>query len=77
SLTIETVDTHLEETIASANLCSMHMQLSRLKNSSTILKDAILTVIPSQYSKVNFKFVRSLPSTDSDSQQSSKQTKLN
>ena len=75
SLTIETVDTNLEETIASAAVSSIHMQLSRLKNSSTILKDAILTVIPCRCSRVGFKIVRSQSPSCTESDRTSRQSR--
>uniref|UniRef100_T1KK05 Bridge-like lipid transfer protein family member 1 C-terminal domain-containing protein n=1 Tax=Tetranychus urticae TaxID=32264 RepID=T1KK05_TETUR len=53
-VTIETHELLEEETVGSGGIGSLHVQLTRLKNSSSILKEAILTVIPLNQSRVNF-----------------------
>ncbi|RWS23597.1 uncharacterized protein B4U80_01572 [Leptotrombidium deliense] len=58
-LTIETHELLSQETMAVGKVGSFHAQLSRLTNSSSILRDAILTVIPHTQSKVNFEYTRS------------------
>nr|XP_042899305.1 transmembrane protein KIAA1109 isoform X2 [Parasteatoda tepidariorum] len=55
-LTVETSETQQEETILSASVMCIHCQLRRLKNNSSILKEAMLTVIPYHRSKVEFTF---------------------
>ncbi|XP_013788681.2 uncharacterized protein KIAA1109-like [Limulus polyphemus] len=64
SLTLETSETQEVENIVLASIDSIHMQLRRLKNNSTILKDAVLTVIPSYMSKVSFTFERMTPTNE-------------
>ncbi|KAK6639579.1 hypothetical protein RUM43_007852 [Polyplax serrata] len=51
---IESSEKQQNETIIMVNLGKMHAQLRRLSNDSSILKDAIITAIPAQYSKVMF-----------------------
>ncbi|KAF8784884.1 Transmembrane protein KIAA1109 like protein [Argiope bruennichi] len=55
-LTVETSETQQEETVLSASVTCIHCQLRRLKNNSSILKEAMLTVIPYYRSKVEFTF---------------------
>lgn len=55
-VTIETHELLEEETVGSSGIGSLHVQLTRLKNSSSILKEAILTVIPQNQSRVNFYY---------------------
>lgn len=55
-LTVETSETQQEETILSASVTCIHCQLRRLRNNSSILKEAMLTVIPYHRSKVEFTF---------------------
>ncbi|XP_054723573.1 bridge-like lipid transfer protein family member 1, partial [Uloborus diversus] len=55
-LTVETSETQQEETMLSASVSCIHCQLRRLKNNSSILKEAMLTVIPYHRSKVEFTF---------------------
>ncbi|GIY39866.1 uncharacterized protein KIAA1109 [Caerostris extrusa] len=55
-LTVETSETQQEETVLSASVTCIHCQLRRLKNNSSILKEAMLTVIPYHRSKVEFTF---------------------
>ncbi|RWS10976.1 uncharacterized protein B4U79_15895 [Dinothrombium tinctorium] len=57
-LIIETHQLLSEELVGVGKVGSFHGQLSRLSNSSTILKEAILTIIPHSQSKVNFKYER-------------------
>ncbi|XP_049857041.1 transmembrane protein KIAA1109 homolog isoform X4 [Schistocerca gregaria] len=51
---IETSETQQEELIVTLSIGKIHTQLRRLKNESSILKDAVITAIPSQYSRVLF-----------------------
>lgn len=55
-LTVERSEAQQEETIISASVTYIHCQLRRLKNNSSILKEAMLTVIPYHRSKVQFTF---------------------
>lgn len=55
-LTVERSEAQQEETILSASVTYIHCQLRRLKNNSSILKEAMLTVIPYHRSKVQFTF---------------------
>lgn len=69
-LTIETHDVLSEENVAIAKVNSLHAQLSRLRNSSSVLKEAVLTIIPPDQSKVAFTLDRveqlASPGTKSD-----------
>ena len=60
SLTIETIDNQSEELLCQSKISQFHIQLSRLKNSSSMMKEAQLTVIPAQQSKVGFRFDKKL-----------------
>lgn len=51
---VETVDTNNEELVACLSADKIHSQIRRLCNSSGIMKDAMLTDIPSHRSKVMF-----------------------
>ncbi|XP_064482137.1 bridge-like lipid transfer protein family member 1 [Ornithodoros turicata] len=57
-LLLETSETSREETAASVSVAAVHAQLRRLKNSSSLLKEATLTTIPPYHSKVCFTFER-------------------
>ncbi|XP_040563283.1 bridge-like lipid transfer protein family member 1 [Lepeophtheirus salmonis] len=52
----ESSETQKEELLLKGSLCKMHAQLRRLKNDSSILKDASITAIPNHRSKVFFEF---------------------
>lgn len=55
-LTVETVTTLGSDFVATGKVSSLHGQLSRLRtSSSTILKEAVLTIIPPEQSKVGFR----------------------
>lgn len=56
-LTIETQELLLEETVGLGTITKLHAQLNRLKNSSSLLNDAFLTIIPKDNSKVDFEIV--------------------
>lgn len=51
---IESSEKQQNETIIMVNLGKIHAQLRRLSNDSSILKDAVITAIPVQHSKVMF-----------------------
>lgn len=55
-LTVERSEAQQEEAILSASVTYIHCQLRRLKNNSSILKEAMLTVIPYHRSKVQFTY---------------------
>nr|CAD7425599.1 unnamed protein product [Timema monikensis] len=55
---IETSEKQQEEIIITLNIGKIHTQLRRLRNESSILKDAVITAIPSQYSRVLFTCTR-------------------
>ncbi|XP_046477858.1 bridge-like lipid transfer protein family member 1 isoform X1 [Neodiprion pinetum] len=55
---IETSEKQQEETIVTLNIGKVHTQLRRLRNESSILKDAVITAIPVHYSKVLFTCTR-------------------
>ncbi|KAJ8666820.1 hypothetical protein QAD02_008482 [Eretmocerus hayati] len=55
---IETSEKQQEEIIITLNIGKVHTQLRRLRNESSILKDAVITAIPSYYSRVLFTFTR-------------------
>ncbi|XP_012263790.2 transmembrane protein KIAA1109 homolog isoform X5 [Athalia rosae] len=55
---IETSEKQQEETIVTLNIGKVHTQLRRLRNESSILKDAVITAIPAHYSKVLFTCTR-------------------
>lgn len=71
-VTIETSETQQQETVFSVSISCVHIQLRRLKNSSTILKEAMLTVIPYHKSKVGFTFEKVCVLPKSNSMQSDK-----
>lgn len=56
-LTIETQELLLEESVGLGSITKLHVQLNRLKNSSSLLNDALLTIIPKNNSKVDFEIV--------------------
>lgn len=72
-LTIETQELLLEESVGMGSVTKLHVQLNRLKNSSSLLNDALLTIIPKDNSKVDFEIVNivnpQLPMKDNDIQQ--------
>lgn len=72
-LTVERSEAQQEETILSASVNYIHCQLRRLKNNSSILKEAMLTVIPYHRSKVQFTFENHCTLTRQISKQSEKQ----
>ncbi|XP_051162533.1 transmembrane protein KIAA1109 homolog isoform X5 [Leptopilina boulardi] len=55
---IETSEKQQEEIIVTLNIGKVHSQLRRLRNESSILKDAVITAIPGQHSKVLFTCTR-------------------
>ncbi|XP_057320080.1 bridge-like lipid transfer protein family member 1 isoform X4 [Microplitis mediator] len=55
---IETSEKQQEEIIVTLNIGKMHSQLRRLRNESSILKDAVITAIPAHYSRVLFTCTR-------------------
>lgn len=55
---IETQERQHEETVVTLNIGKIHSQLRRLRNESTILKDAVITAIPEHFSKVLFTCAR-------------------
>ncbi|XP_011494762.1 PREDICTED: uncharacterized protein KIAA1109 [Ceratosolen solmsi marchali] len=55
---IETSEKQQEEIIITLNIGKVHTQLRRLRNESSILKDAVITAIPSYYSRVLFTCTR-------------------
>ncbi|RXG59111.1 hypothetical protein Avbf_01112 [Armadillidium vulgare] len=55
---IETSEKQQEENRISVSVNKLHIQLRRLKNESSLLKDAIITAIPNHRSKVMFTFRR-------------------
>ncbi|GLG98163.1 Uncharacterized protein GBIM_04765, partial [Gryllus bimaculatus] len=64
---IETSEKQQEETVVTLGISKIHAQLRRLKNESSILKDAIITAIPAHYSRVLFTCTRvSSPARDVD-----------
>ena len=54
--TFESSETQKEELLMTGSLQRAHAQLRRLKNDSSILKDAYITAIPHHKSKVFFKY---------------------
>ncbi|KPJ04765.1 Uncharacterized protein KIAA1109 [Papilio xuthus] len=55
---IETSQQQCEDTTFTLNVGKVHGQLRRIRNESSQLKDATVTGIPCQHSKVSFKFTR-------------------
>ncbi|XP_035723534.1 transmembrane protein KIAA1109-like isoform X4 [Vespa mandarinia] len=55
---IETSEKQQEEIIITLNVGKVHTQLRRLRNESSILKDAVITAIPAHYSRVLFTCTR-------------------
>ncbi|KAK2588447.1 hypothetical protein KPH14_004440 [Odynerus spinipes] len=55
---IETSEKQQEEVIVTLNVGKVHSQLRRLRNESSILKDAVITAIPAHYSRVLFTCTR-------------------
>nr|XP_034186923.1 transmembrane protein KIAA1109 isoform X7 [Osmia lignaria] len=55
---IETSEKQQEEIIVTLNIGKAHSQLRRLRNESSILKDAVITAIPTHYSRVLFTCTR-------------------
>ncbi|XP_050361994.1 transmembrane protein KIAA1109 homolog isoform X3 [Nymphalis io] len=55
---IETSQQQCEDTTITLNIGKVHGQLRRIRNDSSQLKDATITGIPCQHSKVSFKFIR-------------------
>ncbi|XP_063234537.1 bridge-like lipid transfer protein family member 1 isoform X2 [Bacillus rossius redtenbacheri] len=55
---IETSEKQQEEILVTLNVGNIHTQLRRLRNESSILKDAVITAIPAQYSRVLFTCAR-------------------
>ena len=64
-LTIETQELLLEESVGLGSITKLHVQLNRLKNSSSLLNDALLTIIPKNNSKVDFEIVNIVNSAQS------------
>ena len=54
--TFESSETQKEELMLTGSLSKVHAQLRRLKNDSSILKDASITAIPNHKSKVFFEY---------------------
>nr|XP_018906485.1 PREDICTED: uncharacterized protein KIAA1109 isoform X3 [Bemisia tabaci] len=59
---IETSEKQQEETVITLNINQSHAQLRRLRNECSILKDAVITAIPSHCSKVMFTTCAKAPS---------------
>jgi hypothetical protein len=57
NIAFESSETQLEETILSGSISKIHTQLRRLKNDSSLLKEAAITAIPDHKSKVFFDYV--------------------
>ncbi|XP_076393962.1 transmembrane protein KIAA1109 homolog tweek isoform X14 [Megachile rotundata] len=55
---IETSEKQQEEIVVTLNIGKAHSQLRRLRNESSILKDAVITAIPTHYSRVLFTCTR-------------------
>lgn len=55
---LENSETTSELLSTSVDIHRIHGQLRRLKNDSSILKEAVITAIPNQHSKVLFKFAK-------------------
>ncbi|KAG8228088.1 hypothetical protein J437_LFUL000087, partial [Ladona fulva] len=55
---IETSEKQQEEVVVSLNISHIHSQLRRLRNESSILKQAVVTAIPAQHSRVLFTCTR-------------------
>ncbi|XP_043249927.1 transmembrane protein KIAA1109 isoform X1 [Colletes gigas] len=55
---IETSEKQQEEIVVTLNIGKAHSQLRRLRNESSILKDAVITAIPAHYSRVLFTCTR-------------------
>ncbi|KAG6441139.1 hypothetical protein O3G_MSEX001705 [Manduca sexta] len=55
---IETSQQQCEDTTITLNIGKVHGQLRRIRNESSQLKDATVTGIPCQHSKVSFKFIK-------------------
>ncbi|OAD56139.1 hypothetical protein WN48_04013 [Eufriesea mexicana] len=55
---IETSEKQQEEIVVTLNIGKAHSQLRRLRNESSILKDAVITAIPVHYSRVLFTCTR-------------------
>ncbi|KAK9299212.1 hypothetical protein QLX08_007719 [Tetragonisca angustula] len=55
---IETSEKQQEEILVTLNIGKAHSQLRRLRNESSILKDAVITAIPAHYSRVLFTCTR-------------------
>ena len=53
----ESSETQKEEVLMTGSIQNLHSQLRRLKNDSSIIKDACITAIPRHKSKVFFKYV--------------------
>ena len=56
-MAFESSETQREEILLTGSLQKMHAQLRRLKNDSSILKDAFITAIPHNKSKVFFEYM--------------------
>ncbi|XP_050533025.1 transmembrane protein KIAA1109 homolog isoform X6 [Daktulosphaira vitifoliae] len=61
---IETSEKQQEETVITLHITRAHAQLRRLHNDCSILKDAIITAIPSHCSKVMFKTCSKMKPSD-------------
>ena len=57
TLAFESSETQLEEIIMTGSINKVHAQLRRLKNDSSLLKDATLTAIPDHRSQVFFEYL--------------------
>ncbi|XP_046402633.1 transmembrane protein KIAA1109 isoform X3 [Ischnura elegans] len=55
---IETSEKQQEEVVVSLSISHIHSQLRRLRNESSILKQAVVTAIPAQHSRVLFTCTR-------------------
>ncbi len=55
--TFESSETQREEILMNGSLDKIHAQLRRLRNNSSILKEALITAIPNHKSKVFFHYV--------------------
>ena len=57
TLAFESSETQLEEIIMTGSINKVHAQLRRLKNDSSLLKDASITAIPDHRSQVFFEYL--------------------
>ncbi|KAF0308259.1 uncharacterized protein FJT64_020491 [Amphibalanus amphitrite] len=63
---VETVDSDSQETMISVDVGRSHLQMRRLKNDSQLLKDAVITSIPTNKGKVFFTYTNVPAPLDGD-----------